>query len=116
MNLNEARSSLVDALATTGLRVATDPAASHAPCVLVGPVAEVEVVGSCAFTVSLTVHLIAQAPANDKAVTWLAANLPAVLAALLPACEVGVATLATIDVGQGGLPSFDIPTSLTIKE
>lgn len=116
MDLNDARTALVVALGSTGVRVATDPAGAHAPCLLVGPVAEVEVVGACAYTVQVPVHLVAQAPATDRAVTWLAATLPAVLAALHPVAEVTTATLTSVNVGQGDLPAFEMPCLVTVKE
>lgn len=113
MDLSAARGQVALDLASTGLRVATDPKHAHAPCVLVGPVTEVEVGGLCAWSCEIPVWLIAPAPGDQRAVDWLAANVTAVIDAL---DEATTATLGTTDVGQGDLPAYEIISTYVAKE
>lgn len=112
MDLSTLRSDLAADLASTGLHVSTTPKHAHAPCVLVGPITEIEVAGQCAWDVELAVWLIAPAPGDAKAVDWLAAHITDVLRV----CGDVTATLGSIDVGQGDLPAYEITVNLTGKE
>lgn len=102
-----------DLTAATTLRVATDPKNAHAPCVLVGPITEVEVGGLCAWSVTVPVWIIAPAPGDQKAVDLLAQHVTDVIDALP---EVTSVVLGTYNVGQGDLPAYECTTTYVAKE
>lgn len=112
MDLSTVRASLAADLAATGLDVATNPKHAHAPCVLVGPITDVEVAGSCAWDIQVPVYLIAPAPGDSKAVDWLAQHITDVMVL----CGDATATLGTYNVGQGDLPAYELTVSITAKE
>ena len=111
-DLSAERATLVVALEATGLDVADDPKKAHAPCILVGPITDVEKAGPCAWDCTVTVWLAAPAPGDAKAVDWLAANVTDVMAA----CGDSNATLSTLNVGQGDLPAYELTVNITAKE
>ena len=108
------RAQLAADLAAVGVRVATDPAAAQAPCVLVGPVTRVERDGVCAYSCEVPVWLIAPAPGNQQAVDWLGARITTVMDAL--GAAVDSATLGSYNIGQGDLPAYEITATLVVKE
>lgn len=102
-----------DIAAATTLRVATDPSKAHAPCVLVGPITEVETSGQAAYSVTIPVWVIAPAPGNQAAVDVLARHITDVMDALP---EVTSVVLGTTNVGQGDLPAYEATTTVVAKE
>lgn len=102
-----------DIAAATSLAVSLDPKKAQAPCVLVGPITEVEVGGPCAWSVTLPVWIIAPAPGDQRAVDYLAERVTDVMD-VLP--EVSSATLGAYNVGQGDLPAYEITTTVVAKE
>lgn len=102
-----------DIAAVTTLNVATDPKSAHAPCVLVGPITEVESGGVCVWTVTVPVWVIAPAPGDQRAVDLLAGHVTDVMDALP---NVSSAVLGTYNVGQGDLPAYEVTTTVMAKE
>lgn len=114
MDLSTVRTQIADDLrAATTLQVATNPASAHAPCVLVGPITEIETAGNCAWSVEVPVWIIAPAPGDQKAVDFLAKHVTDVMDALP---EVRTANLGSYEVGQGPLPAYEITAIVVAKE
>lgn len=114
MDLAPLRADLAAAIAAaTTLPVATDPRAAHAPCVLVGPITDVERDGPCTWHAELSVYILARSPGDARAIDFLASHVTDVLSA----CgDESSATLGTYDAGQGDLPAYQITTTLLGKE
>ena len=114
MDLSPLRAELAQAIAAaTTLPVATDPRGAHAPCVLVGPITDVQRDGPCTWLAEVSVYVLAPAPGDARSVDLLAAHITDVLGA----CgDESSATLGTYDAGQGDLPAYQITTTLLGKE
>lgn len=114
MDLSTTRAEVAASVAAaTTLRVATEPRQATAPCVLIGPITEVETGGSCAWQVTIPVWIIAPAPGDQKAVDLLASHVTDVMDALP---EVSSAVLGSYNVGQGDLPAYEVSTTVLVKE
>lgn len=113
MDLALLRAELADDIRNaTTLDVTSNPKHAHAPCVLVGPITNVERDGTCAWEIEVPVWIIAPAPGDQKAVDFLAKHVTDVLSA----CGDATASLGTYDVGQGPLPSYECQVTLVGKE
>lgn len=113
MDLSAVRSRLAADLSATGLRVSVDPRNVNAPCVLVGPITQVETGGTSAWSVEVPVYLISTAPGDAKSVDWLAAHVTDVINALP---EVNEALLGTYETSQGDLPCFQMTATYVEQE
>lgn len=113
MDLSVIRAQIATDLAGVGLPVATTPSSAHAPCILVGPITEVETAGRCAWSCDVPVWVIAPAPGDQKAVDLLARYITDVMDALP---EVRSASLGSINVGQGDLPAYEVTAVVITRE
>lgn len=111
--LTQVRGSVAAALQTAcpDVQVTTDPATVNPPCLLVGPVTTLEPAGPCAMDAELDVWLIHPAPAGQLAVTWLEANLDAVLDAL-PWDD---CTFSVYPHPSGDLPAYQVTVTTTAE-
>lgn len=116
MDLQQVRRDLAEHLGGSALPVVTDTKSAQPPCVLVGPVTQVEVETACAYQVTIPVMLIGRRPAGEANLAVIDAWLPQVLAAAQEVAEVSEALLGTIEVSQGDLPAYLIETVHVVKE
>jgi|LauGreDrversion4_2_1035121.scaffolds.fasta_scaffold02617_17 hypothetical protein len=109
--LREALTALESELATTGVRVCTDPGTFSPPCLLVEAPSVISATQG-AYTLTVPVSLVAPQPANRAALDFLLAHLPAAL----DACQARQADPGIYSPnGTQNFPSYRITATITVR-